>query len=335
MRRLLILAAIPLLAGAQGKVHRDWEKHPAIVQAESSGDVFAVGDVHGDLERLLRVLRAAKVIGAGGLDWTAGHSIVVCTGDLIDKGPRGLEVIRYWAALGEAARKAGGQVIVTMGNHEAEFLANPSAAKTLDFRGELEKAGLKPGEVAGCRGDVGQFLCGLPFAARVNGWFFSHAGDTHGRTLAKLAADLQNGVDAQGFASAQLAAPDSLLEARLSLTKKSACENPWPECYAGRTGRQVLAQDAAALGVEHLVQGHQPSGVVFADGVHRRAGEMFQRYGLLFLIDTGMSRGVGDSQGAVLWIHGGNAAAICPDGTETVIWRAGIAADVGRAKACK
>lgn len=65
---------------------------------------------------------------------------------------------------------------------------------------------MKLAEVAACRCDVGEFLCGLP--------------------LAKLAAELRRDVDAHGFAGPQLAGADSLLEARLSVTKKSACGHP-------------------------------------------------------------------------------------------------------------
>ena len=49
---------------------------------------------------------------------------------------------------------------------------------------------------------------------------------------------------------------------------------------------------------------------------------MFQRYGLIFLEDTGMSVGVGDSAGAALLISPKNqtATAVCSNGNATVIW---------------
>ena len=63
---------------------------------------------------------------------------------------------------------------------------------------------------------------------------------------------------------------------------------------------------------------------------------MFQRFGLLFFIDTGMSEGVDDSDGAVLRItqNGQAAIALCPDGKQTTIWDARSNPDVGRAPAC-
>lgn len=98
--------------------------------------------------------------------------------------------------------------------------------------------------------------------------------------------------------------------------------------------KQVLASYAAALGVKHMVQGHQHNEVKFADGAERHTGEMFQRWGLLFLIDVGMSREIGDSQGAVLRIGNASAVALCPDGKETLLWDAKGDADLGRAAPC-
>jgi hypothetical protein len=64
---------------------------------------------------------------------------------------------------------------------------------------------------------------------------------------------------------------------------------------------------------------------------------MFQRFGLLFLIDAGMSEGVDDSGGAVLRIKfggGEQAWAICPDGKRTILWDSETKQDLGRAAPC-
>jgi len=84
----------------------------------------------------------------------------------------------------------------------------------------------------------------------------------------------------------------------------------------------------SALGVKHLVQGHQHQKIVFEDGQQRNTGQMFQWRGLLFLIDVGMSEGVGDSHGAVLHIRhvnkketGEEASVIDANGKETSLWK--------------
>lgn len=265
----------------------------------------------------------------GNVSWIAGKAVLVFTGDYIDKGKESLHVLSLLRALQAAAARAGGRVVLLMGNHEAEFLADPNKDKVSAFAAELSSAGMSPGTVAACQGDMGEFLCSLPFAARVNDWFLSHAGNSSGRTLHTLADDLQTGVDRDGFASEQLIGPDSILEARLG-------KSPWFN-DPGSSEEKTLRKYTSALGVSHIVQGHQPKGVRFSNGECRKAGEMFQRYGLIFLEDTGMSNGVNDSDGAVLHIEAQGrkaAVAICPDGGTTVLWDPQKSQSLGRAKPC-
>lgn len=328
----MLLSALSTLvlvfAAAQGgPIHRDWSRHPAVVQIDTAQDIFVVGDPHGDLERLTAVLTGAKIVDGKG-SWTASKAVTVFTGDLIDKGTNSLGVISMVRALQSAATQAGGQVIVTLGNHEAEFLATPEENKVAEFAGELKKAGINPTDVAACKGDLGDFLCSLPVAVRVNDWFLSHGGNTAGRSMNKLIEDLQSGIDKVGFATPQLIGDDSILEARLG-------DAPWFQ-HDGADPKQTLANYASALGVAHIVQGHQPGHVLFSDQTKRKSGEMFQRYGLIFLEDTGMSQGVNDSRGAVLRIPagGGKAIAICFDGTATTIWDKNEKADLGKIKPC-
>lgn len=307
---------------APKKVVRDWAKYPAIVQIDTSEDIFAIGDVHGDYDRLVKLLRAAGIAGSDGqANWKAGQAVLIFTGDLIDKGPHSLQVLQLAESLQKAAAIHGGRVIVLMGNHEAEFLADPTEKKVREFARDLQSAGLKPADVAVCRGDVGRFLCSLPFGARAGDWFFSHAGNTGGRTISQLSADIEAGVDLDGFGSRQLLDANSMLEARIG--QEGPGGESWFEAEGKQHSRQVLSRYTAALGVSHLVQGHQHQKIRFEDGQQRNAGQVFQWHGLLFLIDAGMSAGVGDSQGAVLHIlrGGSQAVAISADGTKTGIWK--------------
>jgi len=324
---VLLLCTGAWNAPAGSKIARDWTKFPAIVQIDTSEDIFAIGDVHGDYARLVKLLAAAKIIEHSSspetVKWTAGKAVLVFTGDLIDKGPHSLQVVRLAASLRKAAARSGGQVITLMGNHEAEFLANPTEKKVKDFAQDIRGAGLMPKEVAACREDVGQFLCSLPFGARVDDWFFSHGGNTGGRTISQLIADFESGVGKDGFGSPQLIDANSMLEARIG--EEGPGGKAWFEAERPqRSAEQLLGSYVAALGVNHLVQGHQHQKIVFEDGQHRNTGQMFQWHGLIFLIDVGMSTGVGDSHGAVLHIrhhNGEDAFAIDADGTETSLWK--------------
>ncbi|HLQ89633.1 MAG TPA: metallophosphoesterase [Xanthobacteraceae bacterium] len=309
---------------------RDWAAYPAIVQLDTSEDIFAVGDPHGDPKRLAGVLAAAKLIDGAPISpnqvkWAGGRSVLVVTGDLIDKGTNSIAVIMLLRALQSDAETHGGRVIITMGNHEAEFLATPLGGKTNEFSFELRAAGMNPEEVANCSGDIGQFLCGLPIAARVNDWFFSHAGNTGNRTMQQLSAAIEAGFTKDGFATEELVGKNSILEARLN--KRGPGGLPWfQDGKASTNPQRLLAKYVATLGVKHLVQGHQYNAVKFPDGKNRKEERFFQYYGLLFLIDTGMSEGIEDSEstGGALRITGSagdqKAIVICANGKQTTLW---------------
>jgi Calcineurin-like phosphoesterase len=338
MRRLIfaVFTLASLLCAAPPVFQRDWRKFPAIIDAKTNGaDLYAIGDAHSDYVRLARVMRAAGLIDQAD-HWTGGKAVLVTTGDMIDKGPRALDVLHLLRSVRDEAQAAGGRVIILAGNHEAEFLANPLAPKGEEFARQLKAANIDPVSVGRCEGEIGQFLCSLSFGARVDDWFFSHAGNTDDRTVSAIEADIRNGLAESGYKTKELIGNDSLLEARLDQDGPNG--KPWlQERMPTLDEKALLKTNARELGVAHIVEGHKPAKVEFLDGTVRQHGEMFQRWGLFFLIDTGMSEGVGDSHGAALWIseQGSKATAVCPDGTKTLLWSAAGQQDVGRAAPCK
>lgn len=313
---------------------RDWKTNPAIVEATAPGDLWAMGDIHGDYERMLALVEkaglAAHPAKPEDARWTGGNAVLVVTGDMIDKGPKPVSVLRFLAALRRSAATQGGRVIVTMGNHEAEFLAGPDAKKAEDFLADLKREHIASADITACHGDLGEFLCALPFGAKVGDWFFSHGGNTQGRSIAQMEAQFEKEVSADGFRAKALSDPDSLLEARLG----EGAKGTWFH-VKGAKDRDTLASYARAAGVKHIVQGHQHNDVAFDDGEDRHTGEMFQYQGLLFLIDVGMSRGVGDSSGALLRIHNNQASGMCPDGGFTPLWDPKTNTPSGRLAPCK
>ena len=309
-------------------VSRNWTESPSIVELQTNSTIVAVGDVHGDYERLVRLLQQLGLVPAAPdkpsyIAWSGGTTVLICTGDLIDKGKHSLKVISCFRELAAKAREAGGQVIVTMGNHEAEFLADPDDDdKAEQFIAELEEADLDPDDVAAGadRLGIGQFIANLPLAVKVNDWFFAHACSTQGMTLTTLSTEIKDSVASDGFDVPVLLGKRGLLEGRLKPL-------PWWE-RAGDTpadSQTRLRGYAAALGAKHLVMGHQPGKAVFSDGTKRKAGEMAQKFdGLIFFIDVGMSKAIDKSNGAGLKIerHGEHesATAIRADGTQEQLW---------------
>jgi hypothetical protein len=264
-----------------------------------------VSDIHADYKALTKLLTAAKVLTAApatpaGAQWGAGSAALVIVGDSIDKGPDAPDVLSLIIALQAAAAASQGQVIMTMGNHEAEFLANPensSASGTNGIDSQLQAASLGIDATAAGDDPIGAFIYNLPVAARVDDWFFVHAGNTGGATIAQLTSQIESGVNASGFSASVLLGADSMLEARLSGTAPQ-----WWDATGNAT--TLLTAWTAALGTKHLVMGHQPGAVgITGGGANRPAATMASEYGgLLFLVDTGMSVDVDDTGGALLHV---------------------------------
>ncbi len=79
--------------------------------------VVAIGDLHGDFEATLRVLRLVGAIDAE-QKWIGGDLVLVQTGDQLDRGDGEQAIVDLFSRLVVEAEAAGGAVHVLNGNHE-------------------------------------------------------------------------------------------------------------------------------------------------------------------------------------------------------------------------
>ena len=332
----LLLCPLPL--AAQGKnrreysaaqdraaFKRDWTRYPAVVERSTSAEVVALGDVHGGHARLVALLTKAGLIRAeasetAGYVWTGANRVLVCTGDLIDKGDQSIPVLDLVMSLERQAAAAGGEVIVTLGNHEAEFLAKPWRKKATAFNVELNARGLDAKTVA-ATGPYGEWMKNRPIAALVNGWFFAHGGDSAGQDMSQLGQRYREAVDAGAWDAPFLLAPDSIL-----------VEQKW---WKDRAGVEASLQ---ALGASHIAFGHDPGAAKSASDGQR--GVIREKYnGRIFAIDVGMSPAINDGEGALLLIdrNGADEVATSFDasGARREMWRGRAFSSSGGATAAR
>jgi Calcineurin-like phosphoesterase len=107
---------------------------PVAAPAAAPDRIVAVGDLHGDYQAWQAIATAAGLIDANG-DWAGGKTTLVQLGDILDRQPDSLKIVRSLQQLQSEAPRAGGRVIVVLGNHEAMNLLG-------DFRYTT------PGEIA-------------------------------------------------------------------------------------------------------------------------------------------------------------------------------------------
>jgi len=147
---------------------------------------FAVGDIHGSLGKLTRLIAACR-------RHADGRAMgLVFLGDYIDRGPDAAGVVRFILAL---QADLPGRVVTLMGNHEAMALGVFDGALPLDVW--LSNGGAATLQSYGA-GDVRDlprahldWMRALPLTHDDGRRFFVHAGVDPGKTLkTQEAADL-------------------------------------------------------------------------------------------------------------------------------------------------
>src|SRR5580765_5834762 len=120
--RYLAMAGVAVLVLSSRAPGRDSRNRPA--QDQGAGiwtgidRIVAVGDVHGDYDQLVAVLRSAGLIDEQGT-WSGGKTHLVQNGDVLDRGPDSRKAMDLLMRLEKQAAEAGGFVHALIGNHEA------------------------------------------------------------------------------------------------------------------------------------------------------------------------------------------------------------------------
>lgn len=143
--------------------------------------IIAIGDVHGDVERLLECLYATKIIDTNGV-WIAEprDTIVVQVGDQIDSLTRvgnpnwerlpDYEVIYFMDKLDRQARLHGGRVISLIGNHEIMNTLGDFSYVSTKSRDDLRYERFRPG------GSIATLLSHKCVIVKIGTMLFVHGG---------------------------------------------------------------------------------------------------------------------------------------------------------------
>lgn len=148
---------------------------------EASPRVVVIGDVHGDLGRLMESLYSTKVIDNNG-KWIADppNTVVVQLGDQVDGRARGgeegwdkvpdTEVMSFMDRLDVIARLGGGRAISLIGNHELMNVIGDFTYVSDKYRTPLRQTQFRPG------GRFAQMLAKRCVVVKIGSLLFAHAG---------------------------------------------------------------------------------------------------------------------------------------------------------------
>jgi len=251
-----------------------------IANPEIFSRVLALSDAHGMYPQLLALLSSAQLLDSNS-NWAGGKSLVLVVGDSIDKGPQTIEILDLWMKLTSQATLAGGRVIHLLGNHEAEFLADPgNDPKAGAFLAELAQRGMDLSEFTDPDKPHGAFLRAMPIAARVGKWFFSHAGLLPEESFADFIAEASAKLGSGSYGDSFFIGKSSVLEAK-----------GW---WADDQLRAQLESRLAQNGLFGVVFGHQPAAL----GVLGEAAVSNDMK--LLKIDSGMAPEAGSHAGALI-----------------------------------
>jgi len=285
-----------------------------VLEIDDFHRLFALGDVHGDLPRLVAVLEAVGLITVdpreGLVRWAAPPgTVLVQVGDQLDSAPRDatsptewepredvvdLHVVEFMTSLADVAARSGSRVVSCLGNHEVMNLTGEFSyvsAHSLRATGGVagRAALLAPGGAYARR----HFLA-REIAVRVGPFLFCHAGllPWHVPVLGAARAELRRalaGDDPGAGVPELLRDPDGPLWTR--------------EVALGPAGPASARAVCRAFGARHMVVGH----TVTPEPVWR--GDMD-----ILLLDTGVSRSIGGNAAYVLeYQHAGRARVLRVD----------------------
>jgi hypothetical protein len=137
------------------------------------GSTFVVSDVHGHLEDLRDVLTQADLLDADD-GWTGGDAELWVLGDMVDRGPDGIGVIRFLRSLSE---RAPGRVHVLLGNHESLMLGEKLFPETR-FTEVWQLNGGHRSDQEALTDEETAWLRALPAMARVGDFLLMHSDTT-------------------------------------------------------------------------------------------------------------------------------------------------------------
>src|ERR1700730_7354360 len=166
------------------------------MQIPSPRPISIIGDVHGQLKKLVKLLQDAQLVDTE-LSWKAGTATLWFMGDFVDRGPDSIAVLDLVMRLQTEAAASGGTVASLLGNHEMLLLAayrfgRRSTGLGSNFLTRWKQNGGNRKDIASLTLRHLDWMAHLPAMALVDDYLFIHADAPfyikYGRTVDEVNA---------------------------------------------------------------------------------------------------------------------------------------------------
>ncbi len=243
-----------------------------------------VGDIHGNLRSLHKLLEHAQLIDHDH-SWSGGQSNLWFIGDLVDRGHDSIGVIDLVMRLQEEAQAVGGSVNSLLGNHEVLFLAayqfgRRSTGLSSSFITKWRRNGGNKDDLKKLTKQHIEWLTALPAMVQIGDILLQHADSTfythHGNSIDEVNESVRN-----VLRKSNILAWEELLEAFIL---RGVFQHHL-------LGKEVLDRFLALYKCKCLIHGHTPINLITEQPVKKVTEALVYADGCCINVDGGLYMG--------------------------------------------
>ncbi|MBE9467313.1 MAG: metallophosphoesterase [Bacteroidetes bacterium] len=169
----------------------DKHYYPETAKYNNVEKIMVIGDIHGEYDYLLKLLRNTKVIDEKN-NWIWGHGHIVFCGDIFDRGNNVTESLWLINQLEKKAKKKGGRVHFLLGNHEIMALNDDARYLSPKYCFICNRFELNYSNLYNKKSVMGRWLRSKNTVIKINDILFTHAGISPKIAENKLSIDSIN-----------------------------------------------------------------------------------------------------------------------------------------------
>lgn len=296
----------------------------------ATSDVIAIGDVHGDVEQMMNLLKqvgvaqgelvpfkdappGSKWVGVENVKWLGGAKMLVSVGDIFNRGPYGSIALDFFEELSRDAERQGGRVVNLLGNHEHSLLHSGFASfaeneiTRMAAQGKLKsKSQEEYFALWSETGEIGTKVRNrFHVAQRIGSSIFVHAG---------FSLDFMNKMKSENISFEALSKPYKDLDTRFSSDQQLGIL--WDDSWGSGDDNwcDAIAAFLKQQSAKRIVHGH----IQHLTPPEQRCD------GRVVNIDVGLSRWAeersGDPEEVAVTTGGVHVLSIAGDDVRTLIW---------------